>query len=188
MKLLEDWQQTLLRPILVSVLTAGTLFLIAWPLKPLWVKLFTVAPNIREYPLFCTAEPYNSEAPNELIVEVFVVNRTGDDYARDTLQAALKVFAPTQERPLSPDLAFTLSRQGRISRAEADHAFNNGKGELDITSQGDTVTLRVRKIDARAVLRARIVVTDLPSLGRVTRSAKGLVPFKEQYDESCYSR
>lgn len=189
MKLFDDWQQNLLRPVLVSVLTAGILFTLAWPLKPLWLKLFEAPPKIREYPLFCTAEAYNGKAPTELHIEVFIVNRTEEDYTRDRLAELLKVFKP--EQPPSPDLTFTLSRKGervRIETVENDLSFNDGKGELDYEKEARRVRVRITRIESRAILRLNITVVDLPLLGQVTRSAKASVPFKERYDDGCYTR
>ena len=188
-----NWPQNLLRPVVVNVLTAVILFFLAVSFKPLIFDLFR-GPDIPEYPLICTAEPYRSASEKEMKIDFFVINRTDESYTREDLISELKALNPEPDRALSPDIELELTEEGEI-HATTDRDFNNGKGELRVLYDPEIrrITIAVDRIEPRAILKAIIRVSKLRFVSQhLTRGTKGealrILTNYEQYQDSCYSK
>jgi hypothetical protein len=196
--LFENWEQQMLRPVLVSLCTALLLFTASLTFAP--VRRFFFPSVIQEYPLVCTVEPYVSRSREKLLVDVFILNRTDDPRTREALQTFLRNNDPGSDKSLSPDILLTYRRfigptqVGEIEDAYPDKEFNDGKGELDVISRRDSVEIRVKKIIGHALLKATVVVAGIPDLKDIAhtidRSTKDLfVPLAyKKYEEGCYQR
>lgn len=190
MKLLEDWQTAIVRPVLVSVLTAGTMFALAVAFKPQIYRLF-VAPEV-SYPLFCTAEPHPGDGPGRMHVEFFIVNRDDRSLDRAALAAVLRPQSPDPLRPLTPDIELQIAPDSpaRFVRVAGNERFNHrSKGLVVAEVEPGRVRLVVREIGPRAALWFTIVVDGLryvdPDMSPMARSQ---IPVRDhKYLERCYT-
>lgn len=193
MKIFENWQKDLLSPVLVNISTAFILFLVALTFEPVRSMLFP-SKEIEEYPLFCTAEAYKDSSNEKLIVDYYVINRTGEEYTREKLSALLKTLNPEPDRSLSPDIELKYSRSvGQIDTAYADRNFNDIKGdlkvEIDRNQRTKVVMIRINSIAPRAILKATIVVSGLPGFEKleIHRTTEAAIPFNiSDYKKKCY--
>lgn len=187
----------MLRPVLVSLCTALLLFTASLTFSP--VRRFFFPPVIQEYPLLCTFEPYVSSSRDKLLVDVFILNRTGGPHTREALQQFLENKDPSRDKSLSPDILLRYRRfvgptqVGEIEGAYPDKEFNEGKGELEVFSRRDSVEIRVTRIIKHALLKATVTVAvpDLKDIAHtIDRSTKELfLPLAYmQYEQACYQR
>ncbi len=195
-KLFQNWEQQILRPVLTSLLTALILFAGSLLFKPIRTFLFP-SQEVKEYPLYCTAEPYLEPSGKDLLVDFFIINRTNEEYSREKLDSILRSGSHDSDIVLSPDIRLKYSRRvdghpiGKVEEALLDKEFNLNKGELDIDRRDDLVSIKVNRVAERAVMKVTIRVTGLPDLqnSAVTRMAKGLVPLDfRRYQDGCYTR
>jgi len=197
-RLFDNWEKEIARPIVVSIATALVLFLASLSLSPVRQALFPPK-VVPDYPVFCTAEPHVSSDHSKLMVDFFVVNTSGQEYAREDLVNLLRTHHPDSRAPVSPDIELAYSRTvaeqqvGRVEAAYGDKAFNRGKGTLVVEHSEREVFIRIENIAPRAVMKIVIVVAGLPALespgadiGRTTKSAVPLA-FR-QYEQACYQR
>ena len=195
-KLFENWEQQILRPIINSLLTALLLLASSLLFKPVRTFLFP-SPEVKEYPLDCTAEPYLDPSGKLLLVDFFIVNRTGKEYSREDLENILRVNNPDPSTALSPDIVLEYSNLvngrpiGSIEGVLEDADFNRDKGEIVLDHRADLVSLRINRIAERAVMTVTLRVAGLPDLQNsgVSRMAKNLVPVDfRAYEAGCYTR
>jgi hypothetical protein len=195
-KLFQDWEQQILRPVLTTLLTALILFASSMLFKPVRAFLFP-SPDVKEYPLYCTAEPYLGPSGKDLLVDFFIINRTNDEYSREQLSSILQSGNRDPDVVLSPDISLKYSRRidgrpvGKVEEVLLDRDFNLNKGELAIDRRDDSVSIKINRVGERAVMKVTIRVTGLPDLenSAVTRMAKGLVPLDfRRYQDGCYTR
>ena len=193
-RVFDNWEKEILRPVLVAVLTASVLFTFSMIFRP--VRGFFFPSETTEYPLYCTAETYvrdDSSGPT-LVVDFFIINRTGDEVTRDKLQQGLMERNPDPGTTASPDIQLKYTRQiGTIGRVDLDQDFNAGKGELALKNSGTDVRIVPTYFQPRAIMKVSIVVVDLPrsSLVGVTRTSQQALldfPAIEDYQRACYSR
>lgn len=191
-RLLDKWEQQILRPVLVTVLSTCILLVGSLAFKP--IRLFLFPPEaIPDYPLYCTAEAYDltDKLSSTLGVDFFIINRTGEEYNRQALEDFLRKHRP-DEPNLSPVIDLNYYRSGKMYHDDRDKEFNADKGEVrvKITPEGTGLQIVPDLVKPRAVLKISIVVTGLPPLGKVTRATRGAVPFEDldKYQEGCYSR
>ncbi len=190
-RLFQNWVQQILRPVFITVLTTCILVVGSLVFKP--IRSFLFPPEaIPDYPLYCTAEAYvrAGQSPRTLGVDFFVINRTGESYRREDLQAFLRAHRP-DEPTVSPVIHLRYSRAiGKVDSFVFDREFNADKGEVQIVAEGTGLQIVVDYIEPRAVLKISIEIAGLPSLGSVTRATRGAVPFDdlETYERGCYSR
>jgi hypothetical protein len=189
----KDWQDKIVRPVLVNLTTAFLLFLASLSFAPVRSWLFP-AETIRDYPLISTAEPSVSKADNRLIVEFFVINRTDHPYTREELVRFLHSNNPDARSKPSPDIELAYWRKvGKIEDVFVDKEFNDQKGTLDVVFQpgSDRIVIKVVNIKARAVMKVSVVIVGLPEVGSasISRMAKDAVPLLyEDYQDACYMR
>lgn len=174
---IASWLETVLRPILVNVLTAGVLFAMAVVFKPQIYALLD-PPGIPEYPLVCYAEPRPGEPPEERIVEFFIINLKGDRVDRSSLLGLLRNFGP-KDRLLIPDIRLAMNERGNIVSATTDIPFNEGKGDIqpEIGSDQRSVALHINWIEEDAIVRVDLKFAEARDLGTPRRMAKNMVPF-----------
>lgn len=190
-RLLDNWEQQILRPVLVTILTTCVLFVGSLAFKP--IRSFLFPPEaIPDYPLYCTAEAYvrTDQSPPALGVDFFIINRTGKEYSRQELEDFLREHR-RDEPTHSPDISLKYSRAiGKVDRAYPDEEFNADKGDVKVILEGTTLRIVPDYVAPRAVLKISMVVADLPVLESVTRGTRGAVPFDDldTYQRGCYSR
>ena len=141
------------------------------------------------YPLVCTADPV--AAPDgRRIVEFYILNRSREDHSGDQLQQSLN--EALRGSGSSPSAAIVLNLtggEGRIEGAVPDAEFNRGKGELTASVEGETVRIRIGRINGGSLLRVNIVLAGMADIGPISRDAKVAVPFDYQdIQEACYTR
>lgn len=197
-KLFENWEQDVLRPIVINLATALLLFLAALGFTP--IRSFLFPPDgLRDYPIYCVAEPYrNALDPSKLNVDLFVINRTDKDYTVDDLATILATRFPGKNPPASPTIYLHYTREalgqkiGAVETVTYDADFNEDKGLIVPEIVGNDVRIRIDHIKKRAVAKVTIVVAGLPNLegnAPVLRTAKSLVPFDiEKYQIACHDR
>jgi hypothetical protein len=195
-KLFENWEQQILRPIINSLLTALLLLASSLLFKPVRTFLFP-SPEVKEYPLHCTAEPYLDPSGKRLLVDFFIINRTGKDYSREDLESILRANNPDPSAALSPDIVLKYSNLvngrpiGSIEEVLEDADFNRDKGEIVLDHRADLASLRINSIAERAVMKVTLRIVGLPDLQNsgVSRMAKNLVPVDfRPYEAGCYTR
>jgi len=193
-KFLENWQKDLLSPILVNLSTACIIFFLVVLFKPVILEFFSDKPKIEEYPLLCATEAYRNPADGkQLIVDFFIINRgTNEDYTQEKLREKLKTLNPNSNISLSPDivLKYKPGTPGLVAEAYDDEPFNDDKGKLHVTYDDKSVKIVVKHIDARAILKATIVVDGMLRGDRqITKSARNVIPFNfREYEEACYQK
>jgi hypothetical protein len=180
-----------LRPVLVSVLTACVLFLLASIFKPKIYELFAPPMRVKAYPLICYAEPVDIGEEGKRRVEFYVVNLHGDEYTRDELNQMLRTLSP-DDRPLSADVRLSMKGNGgTIDSAVSESAFNVGKGSVGVQRSDDarSVELRFERIAQRAIVRVDLYFSGLLDLGvTIRRTAKVMVPFDyERLQDGCFA-
>ncbi|BCO08856.1 hypothetical protein GF1_12320 [Desulfolithobacter dissulfuricans] len=190
--LFDKWPQNILRPVAVNVLSAVVLFLLAVSLKPLVFSLFQ-GPQLPEYPLFCTAEPYLGSGNREMNIDFFIINRTGEPRTREQLIRDLRALNPDADRTLSPDIELELNREGEVQVLQ-DKDFNSGKGRLRVVRdpEGQKIKIIVDRIEPRAILKVVIRVSGVRFVSRkLNRGVKGevgrVLRNYEQFQDSCYT-
>ena len=171
-----------------SLTTALLLFLVSLTFAPVRGWLFPSA--ARGYPILCTADPVAAPGSRR-IVEFYVVNRSRAELTGQELQQSLdKALEGTGlGGSAAIDLPF-VGAEGRIERAYADIAFNEGKGELGVARSPTGIRVTIRQIDGTSILRAIFVVAGVADTGPVARDAKLTgVPFRfDEIQEACYTR
>lgn len=182
----QQWRAELPR-VAASLTTALALFLASLTFAP--VREFFFGEEVRSYPIFCTADPVVAPGGRR-IVEFYIVNRSPDDYTADALQRELNEALRGTGSSASAAIVLPFDGvEGRIERAYADADFNRGKGELLVRAEPGAVRLVLRQIDGGAILRAVIVLADMPDIGPIPRDAKVAVPFDFQdIQQACYTR
>jgi hypothetical protein len=196
-KLFENWEQDILRPIAISLTTALILFLGSLTFSP--VRSFLFPDGLPDYPIYCVAEPFQSATdPKTLNIDFFIINRTPDEYTRESLMAILKTRYADRSADVSPDINLFYDRKamgeniGEVEAATLDPDFNLGKGNIHPEVIGNDVRIRIDDIESRAVMKVTIVVVGLPDLEGgepMLRTAKGAVPFDiERYQAACHDR
>ena len=195
-QLFDEWQTSIIRPLIVSVLTAAVLFGLAALFRPALQWLFR-PDTIEQYPLICFAEPYSKPDADshELLVDFFIVNPTEKPYSRDALQEKLLLFNPDHDRVYTPDLKLTVTNKARIRDVvvpNEETGFNYGKGEISANPSDDkrSVKITINSIVEHALLKVTMdFVGVLIPPGPVLRSSSVLVPFKfKELQERCYQR
>jgi hypothetical protein len=176
----------------VNIATAGILFALALVFKSQIFGLFSPA-LIEEYPIVCTLEPFPGGQAGQMLVDFYFLNREGELYDDPKLRTRLGNFNPNQDRALSPAIMLEI-RQGspaRFADASDDRRFNDDKGVLDtdISSDGRSVTLRIKRIEKRSLLRARLTLEGLNFVDpELSPAATTRIPFDfERYQMACYS-
>lgn len=195
-KLFENWEQQILRPIINSLMAALLLFASSLLFKPVRTFLFP-SPEVKEYPLHCTAEPYLDPSGQFLLVDFFIINRTGKEYSREDLENILRANNPDPSIVMSPDIVLKYSNLvngrpiGRIEEVLENSDFNHDKGEIVLNHRADLASLRINSIAERAVIKVTLKIAGLPDLQNagVSRMAKNLVPVNfRPYEAGCYTR
>lgn len=186
--LTKDWEHQILRPILVSVITAVVLVSGSLVFTP--VRRFLFASDARsDYPLLCTAEPVVENTPSgkRLVVDFYVINRTDDEQTDVKLRQFLEKLENT-----SPTISLHYYRKVGEINPFADNNFNEDKADLEVKGEGPMVQIVPKRIGPRAIARVRIEVTGLPGPGldEITRAAHPSIPFDNLalYEQACYSR
>lgn len=192
-KLFEDWEQQILRPIVVTVLTAGILVAGSLAFSPIRHFFFPPA-DVDDYPLYCTAEAYPTKYQGEeaLGVDFFLINLSGDEQSGDELQSIL--LESNRDSTVTPSTRITLEYNRSLGRVAAasyrDDAFNEGKGELEVETAGNTIRIVPRHLAARAIIKVSIVIADVITVSGISRGAQAAVPFDDiaTYQRGCYTR
>jgi hypothetical protein len=189
-KLFEDWQTAIVRPVLVSVLTAGTIFALALVFKPQVYRLF-VRPEV-SYPLFCTAEPHPGDGPGRLHVEFFIVNRVDESFDRAKLLDLLRPQSPDPVHPLRPDIELQIAPDSpaRFVSVAGHERFNDRRKGLVVAEvEAGRVRLLVREIGPRAVFWFTIVIEGLRHVeADMSPMARSTIPVRDHaYLERCYA-
>jgi len=177
----EEWEKEIVRPIFVTLATAFVLFSLSLLFAPVRQFLFD---HRVPYPIYCTAESYSTSADSAR-TEIVLINTTSVELSRSDLENALE----SAEVTASPDLQFVYTREiGTIVSAEPDAPFNQGKGEVTVRRDGQTVEISPHRLTPRAIIRVNIDVIGLPD-DKLTRAAHDFVPFRvATYEEACYTR
>jgi hypothetical protein len=197
-RLFTKWKESWFYPVLVNLSTALILFLVMLTFKPVRYWLFPPE-TIQNYPLISTAEPYVNDSKDKLIIDYFIINRTGKEYTREDLVSLLELHNPNPDLSPSPDIELRYNRFagqdpiGRIDSVYVDSAFNDTKGNLtaEVDKESNTVRIKIDYIAPRAVLKVNIVVADLPDLDviDIKRTDKITVPLDyHRYQDACYTR
>jgi len=186
-KTFENWEATILRPIVTSLSTAVILFTVAL-LNGQFRNLVFPKEVIRDYPLICRAEPYLTE-DGIFAVDFFIISRSEEDYSKEKLIRFLTEQKLDPASSPQPKIELKYIRKvGSIASAAEDRHFNEGKGELGVEYTPEHVAIDVRRIAARAVMKVVVFMKGLEDKpnNRMTPSA---VPFDfEQYQDACYQR
>jgi hypothetical protein len=195
MSFFQNWTDNILRPVFVNVLaavlSAVSIFVLALPFKPLLQGIFSKE-QIPEYPLICTAEPYQGTVTGEVNIDFFIINRTGESYSHDELSARLKALNTTPERPLSPDLVLEIEDPDQLIRVEPhkDIPFNKEKGAIrvDLDLEKQTIAIFIDNISPRAIYKLTFVIAWPYTQSKVpTRMDKLDIPFDyEDIQDHCY--
>jgi hypothetical protein len=185
-RFLAAWWGELPR-VAASLTTALILLLVSLTFKPVRDWLFQT--DVATYPLACSADPLPAPGGRR-IVEFYVVNRTARDFTGEELQSQLDETLRGSGSSARTEIVLPFnSSLGRIETARQDADFNNGKGELVVRAEARGVRISVRQIDGASILRAIIVLADMPDAGPFPRDAKVAVPFEfDDIRESCYTR
>jgi hypothetical protein len=190
------WREKILTPVAVNLITAAAIFLVSLTFTPVRNWVFDRNRYV-EYPLFCTAEPYVDETiDTRLHIDFLVTNKSDKDYDPEALMEKLQeIFGP--ETAWSPLIILKRksiggSRIGELVSAEQDEAFNRGKGELvvKLDQSNANVTIEVRSISERTVLRAHILVDGIEGLSRkaTDRRTNTQIPFYvKELEDKCFS-
>lgn len=194
-QLFEEWPKYLLRPVLVSVITAAALFALAALFKPMLYWIFTPPKDLR-YPLICFFEPYNNAGElKKYYIDIYIVNPTSLDYSWQQLKNTLMTISGSSNRDLSPNLTLKLNRElspGKIESAVNAANFNRGKGDIKVQLlSGHTVQIKILSIKKRSFMKATLTISNDPRVNRktvVSRDAHGTwVPFDfETLQDRCY--
>jgi len=183
-RLTKDWENQILRPILVSAISAVVLVSGTLVFAPVRRFLFP-SEERRDYPLLCTAEPVVENSGNLLMVDFYIINRTDDEQTIEKLRQVL-----ARESGESPTINLHYYREiGQVSPT-ADNNFNEDKADLEVKADGNMVQIVPKRISPRAIARVRIEVAGLPDLGGITRAAHASIPFDNLalYERACYTR
>ncbi len=191
-EIFKGWQEKIARPIVVNLATALILFLASLSFQPVRTWFFPPK-TISIYPLICTAEPHVSNDDNhKLIVDFFIINRTGKPYTREDLVNLLQTNNPDRSSNPSPDIELKYWRSyGKFEKVYVDEEFNDQKGVLEAGQESDRVMLKVININERAIMKVTLVVDGIPDLKKtsISRMNKEAVPFLyEDYEDACYMR
>jgi hypothetical protein len=189
-QIFDEWPKNLLRPVLISVLTAGALFGLAALFKPALHWLFTPPKNNR-YPLVCFFEPYNNAGEaKQYYVDLYIVNITADDVSREKLKENIP---ESSERNLSPDLDLTMDDKysGNIESATVPEDFNKGKGDIEVKHDQRAATVTIRSIKQRTFMKVTFLITNVSRVRSktvISRDAQAAwVPFDfETLQDRCY--
>lgn len=170
-----------------SLTTALVLFLVSLSFTP--VRRWLFASEVASYPLLCTADPVAGPGGRR-IVEFYVINRSPDNFSEQQLQRMLDSALEGTGSAASASILLPFdSAIGRIERAYADEAFNRDKGVLLVRQSERAVRLQVTQIHGGAILRAYVILADMPDIGPISRDAKIAVPFDYlDMQEYCYTR
>ncbi|MGM0914262.1 MAG: hypothetical protein ACQEXC_09535 [Pseudomonadota bacterium] len=185
-------------PITVNLLSAGLLFMASLLLEP--VRNFVFPPEvIPDYPLFCTVEPWLDPDREALVVDLFIINTTQNDYTHADLQRLLDTRKLDPKSSLSPDLVLSYWRKldetviGTVGKPDRYPVFNLGKGEVEVGVNEATnqVRIRLERISPRAVIKVGLPTHNPPDIETmaVQRTNKSIIPFDFMpYEEHCYTR
>jgi hypothetical protein len=187
-RLTKDWEHEILRPIIVSLISAVVLVSGSLVFTP--VRRFLFPNDTRsDYPLLCTAEPVVEDtlSGKRLMVDFYVINNTDDEQTDVKLGEFLKGLEDT-----SPTINLHYHREIGEINPYADNNFNEDKADLEVKKIGSIVQVVPRRIGPRAIARVRIEVTGLPdpALKGITRGSHPSIPFDNlaPYERACYSR
>ena len=179
----RDWEirKELIVPIIRSLLTAFILFLFALLLKEPIYNAFKPKPKVKNYPLYCIAEPYSNDK-GFLIADLFIINLKADEsFDEEELKSIIMESDP--DRNIRPYIEITSIRDVvKIRDIKPDNQFNESKGRLEITAPKNNDKnwiIRVKEISRKAILKL-IIVTDYKDKS-FTRDAKGALPFDINY-------
>jgi hypothetical protein len=171
--------------------------MVALTFRPVRAMLFPPE-EIKEYPLICSAEAYKDPNKAQLIVDFYVINRTGEELTGEKLHTLLETLNLDPHRNPSPDIELEYSRRvGEIVSAKEDRKFNDTKGRLIVETYLDQepklVSVAVDYITPRALLKARIVISGLPELENkdleIHRSSMAAIPFNvSEYMMNCFKQ
>jgi hypothetical protein len=181
----KDWELQILRPILVTAMSAIVLFSGSLLFAPVRHFLFPSAER-KDYPLLCTAEPIveNTTSGKRLVVDFYVINKTDEEQTVEKLDLFLR------NPELSPTINLHYYREIGQFNPSADSNFNEDKADLEVKREGQMVQIVPKRIGPRAVARVRIEVTELPGLEEITRADRASIPFDNLavYERACYTR
>jgi hypothetical protein len=171
-----------------NLTTAFLVFLASLTFSP--VRQWLFGSTVATYPLICAAEPLADATGTKRIVELYIINRTEDEYTREQLQSVLSDALKGSGTSGTPSFSLPYTRGvGTIESAVPDAEFNKSKGELQVVNRGTRVDVNVQSIGSRAILRVLITVAGLPDKQPVERIAKSAVPFAfGQLQDACYGR
>lgn len=183
---LAKWRDQLPN-VAASLTTALILFLVSLSFTP--VRRWLFAGEVASYPLLCTADPVAGPGGRR-IVEFYVINRSPENFSQQQLQQLLDTSLEGTGAAASASIVLPFDSEiGRIERAFADDAFNRDKGVLLVRQSERSVQLQVTQIHGGAILRAYLVLADMPDIGPISRDAKVAVPFDyRDMQEYCYTR
>ena len=189
MKLFEEWEKSIVRPILVNLSTAFLLFLFAFVFRDVIHSIFVTNP-IKEYPLSCLMESHKTSSDPNLSTDVFVINRSGEEFTDTTLRERLKDFPSDARLQFSPDIELIYEDAvGKIIDATEDAPFNQEKGRLRFTLEERKLTIHVDHIAQRAILKATISTTAPPGMEstEIRKAARTRIPFAAgSLQDRCY--
>lgn len=176
-----------------TLTTALIIFLASLSFRPVRHLLFEE--RVTDYPLLCIFEPAIDDSKKNLIVEVFFINRTGDDYTEENLQSKLKQAAADTGSTFAPAIELQYSMPtGEVGSAKDDEVFNGVRGVLEVkVINPKTVRFSVKSIAKYSILRGEIIVIGredlLASVSKENMRAVPL-PFKvsNYQDGPCYGR
>jgi hypothetical protein len=143
-----------------SLTTALIVFLASLSFSPVRAFLFR-SESVKEYPLLCFFEPAMDSSKKLLLVEVFVINKTGDEQTKEKLEKFLEAAAKETGRSFSSIINLEYSfPKGEVQSVEVDEMFNGVRGDLEVKStKGKTVSVSIKTIARYSILKANIFVS-----------------------------
>jgi hypothetical protein len=173
-RFLAGWEvkQNILRPLIVNLLTAATLFLAAIALKKPVYDLFTSPPAVNDWPLYCVLQPRVSKGGN-VTADLFIINVGNANYGASDLADLAKKRSVADRREVSPAISIVMKPNlagESIRDVQADREFNNEQGSVTLSHPDATHwMIQVEQIKVRAMLKLTVVTTvDRPVSSRAS--------------------
>jgi len=170
------FQEQLLSPVLVNLMTAFIIFLAVALLRDQIYPLVLPHPKIPDFPIYCSSEAYLNDA-GEQVGEIYIANLKNKSFSEMDLRSFITEQLP--ENAKAPDhliRVFWVRDVGEM-HLEEDVAFNRGKGQLAIKNPsggGKEASIDVLDINRNALLR---VIVHTNYVRPITRSDPAL-PFR----------
>lgn len=155
-----DLRREVVKPVVVNLLTALLAFLALWLFRDQLYQAIRPRERVADFPLHSVLEAYADE--NGVVVgKLYIANRNGEHgYSRAALVTILSSASKDDQVEQDPDIHLRLvAGPNRKLEVTPDLAFNHQSGTLEVvppTGAGDPWTIRVRQIEAGALLRATL--------------------------------